>query len=117
MNALILGVLIAAAPPTPGPTASSVYTLKGAAFAAQAKKDLATLRMFVSGLDRLEAQVQSRLPLFSKSEQRTYTPEEKQTLLTTWGAAEEPLWSVVPRGMFARVVHRDFHRRARAAAR
>lgn len=38
-------------------------------------------------------------------------------LLHGWGAAEEPLWSVVPRGMFARVIHRDFHRRARAAAR
>lgn len=38
-------------------------------------------------------------------------------LLTAWGAAEEPLWSVVPRGMFARVIHRDFHRRARASAR
>jgi len=38
-------------------------------------------------------------------------------LLHAWGAAEEPLWSVVPRGMFARVIHRDFHRRARAAAR
>lgn len=85
MHALILAFALAGAP-TPGPTATSVYTLKGPAFAAQAKKDLATLKMFVTGLDRLEALVQSRLPLFSKSEQRTYTPEEKQTLLTTWGA-------------------------------
>lgn len=38
-------------------------------------------------------------------------------LLQNWGAAEEPLWSVVPRGLFARLVHRDFHRQARAAAR
>jgi isorenieratene synthase len=37
-------------------------------------------------------------------------------LLTTWGAAEEPLWSVVPRGMLARVVHRDYFKRGRAAA-
>jgi isorenieratene synthase len=35
-------------------------------------------------------------------------------LLHRWGAAEEPLWSVVPRGMLARLLHRDFHRRARA---
>lgn len=27
-------------------------------------------------------------------------------LLTSWGAAEEPLWSVVPRGLLARLVHR-----------
>ena len=27
-------------------------------------------------------------------------------LLRRWGAAEEPLWSVVPRGLLARVVHR-----------
>ena len=38
-------------------------------------------------------------------------------LLNQWGAAEEPLWSVVPRGMFAGLVHRDFHRQARATAR
>jgi len=37
-------------------------------------------------------------------------------LLHGWGAAEEPLWSVVPRGLLARVVHREFHRRARAPA-
>lgn len=82
MNALLLAVVISAAP-APQP---SVYSLKGKDFVAQAKKDLATLRMFVGGLDRIEAQVQSRLPLFSKAEQRTYTPEEKQTLLSTWGA-------------------------------
>lgn len=28
-------------------------------------------------------------------------------LLSRWGAAEEPLWSVVPRGLLARLVHRD----------
>ena len=38
-------------------------------------------------------------------------------LLQQWDAAEEPLWSVVPRGLFAGVVHREFHRRARATAR
>ena len=31
-------------------------------------------------------------------------------LLTRWGAAEEPLWSVVPRGMLAGLIHRAFHR-------
>ncbi len=36
-------------------------------------------------------------------------------LLGEWGAAEEPLWSVVPRGMFAGLIHRGFHRaRARS---
>ena len=28
------------------------------------------------------------------------------TLLTRWGAAEEPLWSVVPRGLLAPLIHR-----------
>lgn len=32
-------------------------------------------------------------------------------LLRAWGAAEEPLWSVLPRGPLARVIHRDFYRR------
>jgi isorenieratene synthase len=31
-------------------------------------------------------------------------------LLTGWGAAEEPLWSVVPRGLFASLIHRGFSR-------
>ncbi|MBK7829894.1 FAD-dependent oxidoreductase [Nannocystis sp.] len=33
-------------------------------------------------------------------------------LLRRWGAAEEPLWSVVPRGLLARVVHRKSARSA-----
>mgnify|MGYP000281742339 FL=1 len=28
-------------------------------------------------------------------------------LLTRWGAAEEPLWSVVPRGLLAPLIHRQ----------
>ncbi len=83
MNALILAVVLATTPDV-GP--SSVYALKGKDFAVQARKDLATLKMFATGLDRLDAQVQGRFELFSKKEVRTYTPEEKQLLLTTWGA-------------------------------
>jgi hypothetical protein len=82
MNALILALLIAA----PGAESTSVYSLKGGAFAAQAKKDLATLKVFVAGLDRIDAQIQADLPLFTKKEGQTYTPEQKRTLLTTWGA-------------------------------
>ena len=81
MNALILDVLISAAPDS-----SSVYSLKGKEFVAQAKKDLATLRMFSAGLDRLDAQVKEKYVLFTRVETRTYTPDEKQTLLSTWGA-------------------------------
>lgn len=33
-------------------------------------------------------------------------------LLRRWGAAEEPLWSVLPRGPLARVIHRKFYREA-----
>ena len=32
-------------------------------------------------------------------------------LLHGWGAAEEPLWSVVPRGLFAGLIHRGFARK------
>ena len=31
-------------------------------------------------------------------------------LLHQWGAAEEPLFSVVPRGVLARLIHRDFYK-------
>lgn len=36
-------------------------------------------------------------------------------LLHQWGAAEEPLWSVVPRGVLARLVHRDFYKHPTSA--
>ncbi len=80
MNALILAVLLSAAPDT------SVYSLKGKEFTAQAKKDLASLKMFSAGLNRIGALVKENHVLFSKKEVRAYTPEEKRTLLTTWGA-------------------------------
>jgi hypothetical protein len=81
MNALIVAVLLSAAP-----DATSVYSLKGKDFTAQAKKDLATLKMFATGLDRIDSQVKDKYALFNKKETRTYTPDEKQLLLTTWGA-------------------------------
>lgn len=34
-------------------------------------------------------------------------------LLRRWGVAEEPLWSIPPRGPLARVIHRKFYREAR----
>ena len=39
-----------------------------------------------AGLDRMDALVQANHGLFSKKEEKTYTPEQKQTLLSTWGA-------------------------------
>ena len=82
MNALLLAALLSAAPVP----ATSVYSLKAKAFSEQARKDLATLKMFTAGLDRIASQVQGNYALFNKKEERTYTPEEKRTLLTTWGA-------------------------------
>lgn len=35
-------------------------------------------------------------------------------LLRRWGAAEEPLWSVLPRGPLARLVHRKFYQQTAA---
>lgn len=35
-------------------------------------------------------------------------------LLKQWGAAEEQLWSVLPRGPLARVIHRNFYKQAAA---
>ena len=82
MNALILTLLMTAAPEP----ATSVYSLKGAAFTAQALKDLGTLKMFAGGLDRIDASIQSDLKLFTTVNAQAYSPEQKRTLLTTWGA-------------------------------
>ncbi|MBX7097894.1 MAG: protein tyrosine phosphatase [Myxococcaceae bacterium] len=82
MNALMLACALAAAPAG----SPSVYTLKDQSFTEQAKHDLSTLKQFVEGLERLQALVKKNESLFATKERRTYSPDEKRTLLTTWGA-------------------------------
>lgn len=82
MTALLASLLLAAAPVN----APSVYTLDEAAFVTTAKRDLDTLKFFVTGLHRVFDQVHENKALFAKRTKQVYSPEQKRTLLSTWGA-------------------------------
>ncbi len=82
MHALFLSALLAAAPANQ----PSVYTLDGDAFLGTARRDLDTLKFFVTGLHKVFDQVAANKKLFSTKSKSVYTPEQKRTILTTWGA-------------------------------
>lgn len=79
---LALSALLSAAPVAQ----PSVFTLEGQAFTETARADLATLRLFVSGLKSVTAQVRQNRALFSQRSDAVLTPDQKRTLLSTWGS-------------------------------
>ncbi|MCA2979447.1 MAG: protein tyrosine phosphatase [Myxococcaceae bacterium] len=80
---LLLSTLLAAAPTTPPP---SVFALEGQPFLSVARSDLTTLRRFVVGLEALSARAQANRALFTSASGSVLTPEQKRTVLSTWGA-------------------------------
>jgi hypothetical protein len=80
---LILTALLAASPTTPQ---ASVYTLEGQPFLDVARGDLTTLRTFVTGLKALNTRVQENRSLFATRADTVLTPDQKRTVLSTWGA-------------------------------
>lgn len=93
---LLLAWLTLAAPPagepsstpTPPPTRapSDVYALDDAAFVAQARRDLETLRQGTEGMRRLREEAFRSKALYRREQGVPYTPEEKQLLVSTWAA-------------------------------
>lgn len=79
---LLLSALLSAAPANQ----PSVFTLEPEPFIATARADLATLKMFVMGLKSVNAQVQANRQLFAFKADTLLTPEQKRTLLSTWGS-------------------------------
>lgn len=79
---LLLSVLLAAAPAAQ----PSVFTLEGQPFSDTARADLATLKRFVAGLKSVNAQVQANKALFALKSDAVLTPDQKRTLLSTWGS-------------------------------
>ncbi|MHB8877128.1 MAG: YiiX/YebB-like N1pC/P60 family cysteine hydrolase [Myxococcaceae bacterium] len=63
-----------------------VYALPEAAFVEQARADLATLKLYGDGLRRLQGVLTENEVLFATKQKEPYSPEQKRTLLTTWGA-------------------------------
>lgn len=79
---LLLSAVLAAGPTTP----TSVYSLDGQPFVDTARADLATLKMFVTGLKSMNALVTSNRALFAFKADAVLSPDQKRTLLSTWGA-------------------------------
>ena len=83
MTALLALTLLAAAPTGAPP---SVYSLSEAAFIDTARADLKSLQQFVGGMNQVMSRVAANKPLFSTAQKAVYSPEQKQTLLSTWGS-------------------------------
>ncbi len=99
--AALVAALLAQAPAAPPPAApptevppTGVYSLPDDAFAAQAQQDLAALQRYTAGLRRLQAQLAEQKALFQQDQKQLYTPDQKRTLLTSWGSLFDYLLSI-----------------------
>jgi hypothetical protein len=82
MLSLALLSLLASSPSEP----QSVYDLSDESFVEQAKGDLQLIERYATGLRALQGQLKDSKALLSKREKTTFTPEEKQVLLSAWAA-------------------------------
>jgi hypothetical protein len=75
---------------TPAPAAEEdtekIYKWSDEEFVAQAQRDLEALQRYANGLRGLQAQIRKNLALYNHKQEIPYSPEQKQTLLTTWAA-------------------------------
>jgi len=81
MTALLLATLL-----TVAPRDTDVFSLPADAFDASVKTDLAQLRRWTTALHSTFERVQEKKDLFSERKSSVYSPEEKRTLLSTWGS-------------------------------
>lgn len=79
---LVLSALLSASPVGQ----ASVFTLDGQQFLEAARADLATLKMFVTGLKSVNGQVKANRQLFAFKADTVLSPEQKRTILSTWGS-------------------------------
>jgi hypothetical protein len=84
MNPLLLTLSILAASPTT--ENKDVYSLSNDAFTETAKHDLETLKQFIAGMRGVMKKVDGNKTLFSAKSAAVYSPEQKQTILSTWGS-------------------------------
>jgi hypothetical protein len=83
MTTLLALALVAAAPSGEAP---SVYSLSHAAFVETAKSDLEHLQRFVVGMASVMKRVDDNKALFKRKAKQVYSPEQKATILGTWGS-------------------------------
>jgi hypothetical protein len=84
LAALVLAPLLSAGVVAVG--SKGVQALPYDDFIAQARQDLKTLRLYANGLRRLQESLEQNASLLNQKEDEPYTPEQKATLLSTWGA-------------------------------
>ncbi|MFO0596211.1 MAG: YiiX/YebB-like N1pC/P60 family cysteine hydrolase [Myxococcaceae bacterium] len=82
MTSLLLTLTVLAAAPVEG----DVYSLSEDAFVETARHDLDTLKQFVDGMRGVMKKVDGNKTLFNAKADTVYSPEQKQTLLSTWGS-------------------------------
>ncbi len=82
MTSLLALALLAA---SPNVETTNVYSLSNDAFVETARHDLQTLKQFVGGMQGVMATVGTN-KLFTTKANTVYSPEQKQTLLSTWGS-------------------------------
>lgn len=71
---------------SPAADPTSVYDLAPDAFRQRAEKDLATLQLYVRGMENVAKTLNAHRALYQQSEKTPYSPEDKALLLSTWGA-------------------------------
>ena len=79
-------LLLSASPEAASGGTGGVYALPEAEFVAQARRDLATVHLYSDGLRRLQQSLERNANLYKNLETVPYTPDQKATLLSTWGA-------------------------------
>jgi len=82
MLTLLVWAALAAAPAK----SQALYSLDADTFVATAKSDLITLKRFVEGMQAVSATVKTNKALFSTATDKVYDREQKQLLLSSWGA-------------------------------
>jgi hypothetical protein len=82
MMPLALTLVLAVAPGAP----VDVYSLSAPAFVDTAKHDLAQLQQFIGGMESVMRRVRENRALFAHKQGVVLSPEQKQTLLSTWGS-------------------------------
>jgi hypothetical protein len=75
-----------AAAPAPEAESTNIYDWDDEAFTAQAQRDLEMLQRYANGLRGLQEQIHKNEALYKQKQEIPYSPEQKQTLLTTWAA-------------------------------
>jgi hypothetical protein len=82
MNPTLIALFLAASPSVP----KSVFELSDTLFEETARADLKTLQQFVSGMKKNVETAKSNRALFNPKRDKIYSPDEKTTVLSTWGS-------------------------------